>query len=91
MARAQRVCVCLYLCVRVQSLCLHHYSQIELDDFEEYESPVLAAFKPMLDDISVWFSSVTQSYLCLCDPMDCSTPGFPVYHQLLELAQTHAH
>ena len=25
----------------------------------------------------------------LCDPMDCSTPGFPVHHQLLELAQTH--
>ena len=28
------------------------------------------------------FSSVTQSYLTLCDPMDCSTPGFPVHHQL---------
>ena len=27
----------------------------------------------------------------LCDPIDCSTPGFPVYHQFLELAQTHAH
>ena len=27
----------------------------------------------------------------LCDPMDCSTPGFPVYHQLPELAQTHVH
>ena len=26
-----------------------------------------------------------------CDPMDCSTPGFPVYQQLLELAQTHVH
>ena len=26
-----------------------------------------------------------------CDPMDCSTPGFPVHHQLLELAQTHVH
>ena len=37
------------------------------------------------------FSSVTQSCLTLCDPMDCSTPGFPVHHQLLELAQTHVH
>ena len=37
------------------------------------------------------FSSVTQSCLTLCDPMDCSTPGFPVYHQLPELAQTHIH
>ena len=36
-------------------------------------------------------SSVVQSCLTLCDPMDCSTPGFPVYHQLLELAQTHVH
>ena len=34
-------------------------------------------------------SEVTQSGLTLCDPMDCSMPGFPVHHQLLELAQTH--
>ena len=32
-----------------------------------------------------------QSCPTLCDPMDCSTPGFPVHHQLLELAQTHIH
>ena len=37
------------------------------------------------------FSSVVQSRLTLCDPMDCSTPGFPVHHQLLELAQTPVH
>ena len=36
-------------------------------------------------------SAVTQSCLTLCDPMDCSTPGFPVHHQLLELTQTHVH
>ena len=40
---------------------------------------------------SVQLSSVTQSCPTLCDPMDCSTPGFPVHHQLLELAQTHVH
>ena len=34
---------------------------------------------------------VTKSCLTLCDPMDCSTPGFPVPHHLLELAQTHVH
>ena len=34
-------------------------------------------------------SSVTQLCPTLCDPMDCSTPCFPVCHQLLELAQTH--
>ena len=35
--------------------------------------------------------SVTQLCLTLWDPMDCSTPGLPVPHQLLELAQTHVH
>ena len=39
----------------------------------------------------VQISSVTQSCPTLCDPMGCSTPGFPVHHQLLELAQTHVH
>ena len=37
------------------------------------------------------FSSVVQSCLTLCDPTDCSTLGFLVPHQLLELAQTHVH
>ena len=37
------------------------------------------------------FSSVAQSCLTLCNLMDCSMPGFPVHHQLLELAQTHIH
>jgi len=35
--------------------------------------------------------SVTKSCLALCDPMDCSMPGFGVLHYLLELAQTHVH
>ena len=39
----------------------------------------------------VQFSSVAQSCPTLCDPMNSSTPGFPVYHHLLELAQTHVH
>ena len=41
--------------------------------------------------ISVKFSSVAQSCLTLCDPMDRSVPGFPVHHQLSEFAQTHVH
>ena len=40
---------------------------------------------------SIQFCSVAQSCPTLRDPMDCSTPGFPVHHQLLELAQTHVH
>ena len=42
-------------------------------------------------DIDCSVSSVTQSCLTLCDPMDGSMPGFPVHHQLPELAQTHVH
>ena len=39
----------------------------------------------------VQFSSVTQSCLTLCDPMNHSTPGLPVHHQLPESTQTHIH
>ena len=39
----------------------------------------------------VYCCSVAQSFLTLCDPMDHSTPDFPVYHQLPELAQIHVH
>ena len=42
-------------------------------------------------NLTVQFSSVAQSYLTLCDPMDCSMPGLPVHHQLLEFTQTHVH
>ena len=39
----------------------------------------------------VQFSSVTQLYLTLCKPMDCSMPDSPGHHQLPEIAQTHVH
>ena len=38
-----------------------------------------------------WWCSVAQLCLTLCDSMDCSMPGFPVLHHLLELAQIHVH
>ena len=40
---------------------------------------------------SFQFSSVAQSCPTLCDPIECSTPGFPVHNQLPEPAQTHVH
>ena len=40
---------------------------------------------------SVQFSSVAQSCPTLWDPMDCGTPGFPVYHRIVEFTQTHVH
>ena len=41
--------------------------------------------------VSQVVTSVTQSCLTLCDPMNCSMPGLPVHHQLPEFTQTHAH
>ena len=40
---------------------------------------------------SIQFSSVAQSYLTLCDPMNRSTPGLPIHQQLPEFTQTHLH
>ena len=40
---------------------------------------------------SIYCFSVAQSCPTLCDPMDCTTPGFPVLHHLREFAQTHVH
>ena len=48
-------------------------------------------WKGMSTHSSVQFNSVAQLCLNLCDPMDCSTPGFPVYHQLPESTQIHVH
>ena len=47
----------------------------------------------MIKQVSLFqdFSSVTQSWPTLCDPMNCSTPGLPVHHQLPEFMQTHVH
>ena len=46
---------------------------------------------PNIQFSSFQFSSVVQLCLTLCDPMDCSTSGFPVHRQLPKLAQTHVH
>ena len=51
---------------------------------------VLNYFFPF-GSVSVQFSTVVQLCLTLCDPMNCSTPGFPVHHKLPEFAQTPIH
>ena len=43
------------------------------------------------DQVSQSVSSVVHLCPTLCDPMNCSTPGFPVHHKLLEFTQTHVH
>ena len=52
-----------------------------VEKFEDVS--IFLSFPPHL----VQFSSVAQLCLILCDTMDCSTSGFPVHHQLPELAQ----
>ena len=57
----------------------------EKEERKERRQRVLTFF------FSVQFSSVAWSSLTLCDPMNHSTPGLPVHHQLPEFTQTHVH
>ena len=57
-------------------------TEVLLDSTENY------IHFPMTD---TQFSSVTQSCLTLCNPMNCSTPGLPIHHHLPEFTQTHVH
>ena len=50
-----------------------------------------SSFTVYCTGLSVHFSSVAQSCLTLCDPMNYSMTGLPIHHQLLEFTQTHAH
>ena len=49
------------------------------------------ATRKLLLEVSVQFSSVAQSCLTLCNPINRSTPGLPVHHHLPEFTQTHVH
>ena len=65
-----------------------------LDDYKKTLWEPSSAFSCFVHDslaLAVQFSSVTQSCPTLCDPMNHSTPGLPVHHQLLESTQTHVH
>ena len=53
--------------------------------------PVSGTIFVVVVQLPVQFSLVTQSCPTLCDPMDCSMPGFPVPHSLQEFAQVHVH
>ena len=57
---------------------------------------ILENWRRKFSQVILWgyhiqFSSVAQSCLALCDPMDFSSPGLPVHLQLLEFTQTHVH
>ena len=70
----------------------------ELDTTEAtYHTHTQSNFIPIMYSLICWiscsiqFSSVAQSCPTLCDPMNHSTPGLPVHHQLPEFIQTHVH
>ena len=52
---------------------------------------LIKRYTKLPSNTSVQFNSVTQLCLILCDPMNSSTPGLPVHHQLPEFTQTHIH
>ena len=54
-------------------------------------SPAVAVGERRIDSKFIQFSSVAKSSPTLCDPMNRSTPGLPVHHQLPEFTQTHVH
>ena len=62
-------------------------------DAEESEVPLEGTLEAsgLCQSMGKQFSSVTQSCPTLCNPTDCSTPGFPVHCQLPELAQAGVH
>ena len=64
---------------------------VKWQDVVQGRSQITECFYVTLKGSSVQSSSVTQSCLTLCNPIDCSTPGLPVHHQLPEFAQTHVH
>ena len=72
----------------LSNICIYFVMHIE----QEMDSSIYLWKKNCFIDISYCqFSSVAQSCPTLCNPMDCSTPGLPVHHQLLEFTQTHVY
>ena len=86
--------LCELLCMNPQDLlCIPEYSS-SCNSFNLRECKIVKLVWKILEkvyEVSVQFSSVVQSCLTLCDPMNRSTPGLPVHHRLLEFTQTHIH
>ena len=71
----------------VPNVCDHHPQSYQ--KYSNLNSCYIVSI--FLKDSAVQFSSVTQSCLTLCDPMNPSMPGLPVHYQLPEFTQTHVH
>ena len=73
-----------YLCCPI--IFVSKISCKKLPSISQIPYPIVKAVEQILQ-----FSSVAQLCLTLCDPMDCSMPGFPVHHPFAKLAQTQFH
>ena len=93
---------CLTLCNPMNrsppGLSVHHqlleFTQIHIHpvgDAIQPSHPLLSPSPPAFNLSQHRFSSFAQWCLTLCNPMNCSTPGLPVHHQLPESTQTHVH
>ena len=83
------VCFCVCFLIGVQLI--HHF--VLVPGVQKNDS-VIHTYITIFSDsfpLSVQFSSVAQSCLTLCDPVNRGMPGLPVHHQLPEFTQTHAH
>ena len=84
-------------CLLVMSLCdgesshLSYVSPLFIEIQLTYNVVLISAIQKSDSLSSVQFSSVMQSCLTLCNPMDCSTSDLPVHHQLPEFTQIHVH
>ena len=82
-------------CISANTLCMHCWSPawriltVTLITWEK--GATIQYFEHSLVFPFVQFSSFAQSSLTLCDPMNRTTPGLPVHHQLPEFTQTHVH
>ena len=63
----------------------------QVSDAIQPSHPLLSPSPPTFNLSQHQFSSVSQSCLILCDPMDCRMPNLPDHHQFLEFTQTHVH
>ena len=70
---------------------IHHISKLKDKKLIIISIDAEKDFDKIQHPFTIQFSSVTQSYPTLCNPMDCSMAGLPVHHQLPEITQTHVH
>ena len=83
--------ICKSILLIMKSMLYYAFYTKNVMHFPFSQLTFVSKYKFLFSLSSVQFSSFTQSCPTLCDPMNCSTPGLPVHHQLQEFTQTHIH